>query len=58
MDHQQQQQQQEHYNNYPPVIPVSQMKPESEIPAYTIGKPVCSGPDEKCYLAFSDAYGK
>ena len=59
MDHQQQQQQ-EHYNNnnYPPVIPVSPMKPESEIPAYTIGKPVCSGPDEKCYLAFSDAYGK
>ena len=47
----------------PPYLPVQQQQqqqsaPSSEIPAYTIGKPVCSGPDEKCYLAFSDAYGK
>jgi hypothetical protein len=52
------QQQTEHYQSSPSSQSSNNSTPTNNIPAYTIGKPVCSGPDEKCYLAFGDAYGK
>lgn len=29
---------------------------DDEIPKYCIGKPICGGPDDVCYLDFDDAY--
>lgn len=53
----QQQHQREAPNRHPADAPLSSSTTNSSIPAYTIGRPKCSGPREDVsYVSFSEAY--